>query len=165
MHVRVVNRLNEPASLNGLGFDVDPGASSWIAGKPGTLGIACWPFSDHRGPEPATVSLTVQDPEHWYVEGELQCAADDDGSALDLELVPTYKGDPEASISPEEARPLIVGLLPEDEVVLPGFPDASHDGVVVIRDGRPIARVGFALIDGQWVQRGGQVCGGPSVTV
>lgn len=164
LHIRVVSHLEEPASVNGLGFDVDPGRSSWIAGTPGVLPIACWPFSGHGGPVPATVPLTVHDPQRWFVEGELQCTEDDDGSALDLHLFASDRGDEDASITPEEARPLIRGLLPDDEVVVPGFPDTPHHSVVVIRDGRRIASVGFAQIDGRWVQRGGQVCGGPSVT-
>jgi hypothetical protein len=164
VHLRIDSRLDDSASMNGLGFDVDPGVSSWVSGVPGTSEVACWPFSDHGGPDPSTVELTVFDPEHWYVDGELQCTDDDDGSALDLRLVPSYEGTRSASITADEARPLIQGLLPDDEVLLPGWAGAAHHGVVVIRDGRRIADVGFASIDGRWVQHGGYVCGGMTVT-
>jgi hypothetical protein len=76
VHLVIDNRLDEPASLiGGFGFDVEPGVSNRTAQTgPGDRALACWPFSDHRGDEPALVPLRVLDPESLYVPpAELDC--------------------------------------------------------------------------------------------
>jgi hypothetical protein len=166
VHVHVTNRLNEPASIVGLGFDVSPGASDWVeAYRPGVLRVACWPFSQHPegGAEPVEIPVKVYDPDHLFVEWELECTNEDDGTMLDIRLLASPHGKQNVSITPEDARPLIKGLREDDEVVVPGYPDEVRQGVVVIRDGRRIASVGFSFEGGRWIQAGGQVCGGPSV--
>lgn len=41
VHVRVINRLDEGVSMNGLGFDVSPGASDRVSAyRPGVLNVA-----------------------------------------------------------------------------------------------------------------------------
>jgi hypothetical protein len=163
VHLVVVSHLDEPASINGLGFDVDPGRSEWIAGTPGVHEVACWPFSDHRQDPPQTTSLSVVDPEGFFVDGTLECVPEDDGTALDIGIFPSSGGDEAGSITAEIARPLIGGIRPQDDIIVPGFRDSVHHTVVVVRDGRRIANVGFVYRDGGWVQRGGMVCGGGSV--
>jgi hypothetical protein len=166
VHVHITNRLDEPASMEGLGFDVSPGASDWVSGyRPGDLRMACWPFSEHPegGTRPIAVSVNVYDPGHLFVEEELQCTDEDDGTMLNIRLLASPSGRPNVSITPEEARPLIRGLRADDEVVVTGYPDEVHNGVVVIRDGRRIASVGFSFEGGRWIQAGGHVCGGPSI--
>lgn len=163
VHVRVTNLLDEGVSMIGLGRDVSPGVSEWVSTyRPGVLRVACWPFSEHPegGTEPVEVPITIYDPKHLFVEWELQCTEEDDGTALDIRLLASPGGQQSVSITPEEARPLISGLLEDDELVLPGYPDAVHQGVVVVRDGRRIASVGFSFEDGRWIQAGGRVCGG-----
>jgi hypothetical protein len=115
------------------------------------------------GPGPVAIPLKVYDPDHLFVEGELECKNEDDGSMLDIRLLASPDGNQNVSITPEEARPLIKGLREDDEVVVPGYPDEVHQGAVVIRDGRRIASVGFSFEGGRWIQAGGHVCGGPSV--
>ena len=165
VHVVIVNLLDESASMIGLGFDVDPGSSTWVVSeRPGTIQEACWPFSEHpAGPPSSTTPMTVHDPEGMFVEGELQCNETDDGTALDIRLLASVEGRKDVSITPEEARPLIGGIRDDDIVQLPGYPDTVKQSVVVVRDGRRIAGVGFAFVSGRWIQRGGHVCGGPIV--
>ena len=150
----------------GLGFDVDPGSSEWVSAyRPGVLGVACWPFSEHPegGSKPETRTLTIHDPDQLFVEWELQCNDDDDGTALDIRLVPSPGAPGPESIMPGEARPLINGLREDDDVVTPGYPEEVHTTVVVIREGRRIATVGFSFEQGRWIQAGGHVCGSMSV--
>ena len=129
--------------------------------------VACWPFSEHPegGTDPVEVPLTIHDPKHLFVEWELQCTEEDDGTALDIRLIASPGGARNMSITPEEARPLIDGLREDDDVVLGGYPDEVHQSVVVIGDGRRIASVGFSFEGGRWIQAGGHVCGGGAIVV
>lgn len=166
VQIRIVNRLEEWVSMNGLGFDVGPGSSDRVAGyPPGSLQVACWPFSDHgpEGSEPVPVAIHVHDPEGLFVDGELECLDEDDGSMLDIRLLASLRGREDVRITPEDARPLIGGLNEDDEVIVPGYPDEVRQSVVVVRDGRRIAQVGFSYEAGRWVQAGGWVCGGPVI--
>jgi hypothetical protein len=75
------------ASLNGLGLDVDPGLTQTVSTTPpGTIGVACWPFSQHGpGSEPPTQRLEVLDPDGIYVSPYLERdvhAVDADGRIL-----------------------------------------------------------------------------------
>lgn len=166
IQIRIVNRLEEWVSMNGLGFDVGPGSSDRLSGyPPGSLQVACWPFSEHglEGSEPVPVPIRVHDPDGLFVDGELECLDEDDGSMLDIRLLASSRGREDVRISPEDARPLIGGLREDDEVIVPGYPDEVHQSVVVVRDGRRIAQVGFSFEAGHWVQAGGRVCGGPVI--
>ena len=168
VHVQVTSRLDEPASMLGLGYDVSPGVSKWVSSYgPGVLQVACWPFSEHPGgdPEPVRIPVTVYDPAGLFVDWQLQCSDEDDGTMLDIRLLASPDGRKNASITAEEARPLIKGLREDDEVAITGYPGEVHQGVVVIRDGRAIARVGFSFEGERWIQAGGFVCGGPIVVV
>ena len=168
VHVKVVSRLDEPASVSvkQIGWDVDPGPSRSVVGiPPGRAMASCWPFSEHAqgGNGLVPVPITIHDPDGLFVDGELQCTDDDDGLALDIRLLASPRGREGVSITPEEARPLIGGLLPTDEILITGYPDTLHQSVVVARDGRRIASVGFSSKGGRWIQAGGLVCGGPAV--
>lgn len=44
-----------------------------------------------------------------------------------------------------------------------GYPDEVHQGVVVIRDARRIASVGFAFEDERWGQLGGSFAAVPAL--
>ena len=69
-----MSHLDEPASINGWGFDVDSGTSRWTLGsRPGVVQTACWPFSDHGKKEPATEPIEIVDPSGLFVDGELDC--------------------------------------------------------------------------------------------
>jgi hypothetical protein len=169
VHVRVMSALDEPASVSigGIGWDVDSGESrSVTAIPPGRATVSCWPFSEHApgGSDPVPEPITIHDPDGMFVEGELECIDGDDGTALDIRLLPSARGRRDPSITPGEARPLIGGLLDTDELLVPGYPETVHQSLVVVRDGRRIASVGFSFERGRWIQAGGNVCGGATVT-
>jgi hypothetical protein len=169
IHVRVMSALDEPASVSigGIGWDVDSGPSRSVSSiAPGRTTAWCWPFSEHApgGNDPVPEPITIHDPDGMFVEGELECIDGDDGTALDIRLLASARGRRDVSINLEEARPLIGGLLDTDELLLPGYPETVHQSVVVVRDGRRIAGVGFSYTGGEWIQAGGHVCGGATVT-
>lgn len=169
VHVQVVSALDEPASVSigGIGWDVDGGRSRSVSSiPPGPATVACWPFSEHApgGHDPEPEPITIHDPDGTFVEGELECIDGDDGTALDIRLLASARGRRGVSITSGEARPLIGGLLDTDELLVPGYPDTVHQSLVVVRGGRRIASVGFAVVRGRWIQAGGHVCGGATVT-
>jgi len=156
VHVRVVSHLDEPASINGWGLDADPGASRWTFGyRPGVVQTACWPFSDHGKKEPATQPIEIVDPSGLFVDGELDCEGMVSTSTAD------YASEPDADAPPiplDEARSMLRGLLPGDEVRYAGYPEEPRPNVIVVRDGRVIASLGFARFDGEWSSPGGSIC-------
>lgn len=153
LHMVIENRLAEPASINGFGFDADPGESEWVHGTPpGDHRVACWPFSQHPGGEaPVTHALRVLDPEGLYVPApELECEA---WSAHGDFVSPTTGG---ADDPVEAARVSLSGLEVRDQLAVwrSGYPEAQAEDqatVVVSREGRIIAVVGaFLADDGRW---------------
>jgi hypothetical protein len=164
VHVRVVSRLDEPASINGWGFDVDTGSSRWTFGsRPGVVQTACWPFSDHGKEEPATQPIEIVDPSGLFVDGELDC-----GDGVAIAWVGDYVSAPDEDAPPitlEEARSVVRGLEPTDEVRYAGYPEDPAPSVIVLRDGRVIASIGFARFDGEWSAPGGEVCDAEGVRV
>ncbi len=67
VHVHVENRLAEPASLGGLGFDASPGISDvTLSTPPGGVDVACWPFSEHGGKHPPGAPMQVVDERRLY---------------------------------------------------------------------------------------------------
>ena len=89
VHVRVVSHLDESASMLGLGFDVDLGSSDWVSAYRRERSTS------RVGPSasiPREVSSREEvphdpDPDSSFVEWELQCIEDDDGTALDIRLL------------------------------------------------------------------------------
>ncbi len=164
VHVRVVSHLDEPASINGWGFDVDSGASRWTLGsRPGVVQTACWPFSDHGNEEPATQPIEILDASGLFVDGELDCEG-----GVSMGWTADYASPPDEDappITPEEARSELRGLRPSDEVRYAGYPEDPDPSIIVVRDGRVIASIGFARYDGAWSAGGGQVCDEEGVRV
>lgn len=157
VHVKVVSHLDEPASINGWGFDVDPGTSRHVSGKaPGTIETACWPFSEHgSGVEPRTLPIEVLDPDDTYVDGEVAC----DGNAMSWIADYFTAPDREAGRVPlDVARAGLRGVEADDEIRYAGYPAAEDPGVVVVRDGVVVASVSFARFDGEWSSPGGTIC-------
>lgn len=163
VHVVVDNRLDESASLNGLGFDVEPGMSEWtLQIGPGDHALACWRFSDHGGgDEPDTVSLRILDPEGLYVAPfELECPSDEQWSEISDVARPTSG----IAHDPVEAvRRSSTDLEPGDVVSehRSGYPQADVEGTTVTRsrDGRVVAIFSLSLAgDDRWLINGGRGC-------
>ena len=157
VHVRVVSHLDEPASINGWGFDVDQGESRQISpAAPGTVETACWPFSQHdSGREPPTHPVQVLDPDGAYFDGEVQCSGQAMSWVADYFTAP----DRDAGRIPlEVARVSLRGLEADDEVRYAGYTSADNPPVVVVRDSAVVASIGFARFDGDWSSPGGTIC-------
>jgi hypothetical protein len=158
VHAHVANRSGEPASLNGLGTDVDPGSSDIVtATPPGEVDVACWPFSGHDGPEPDTTTLEILDPNAYFRSSELECEGDLAWSQ-DNDFVAGATGTPGQPI--DIARDRVRGLEPSDELVGVGY--AEREGaaaVAIVRDGATIGVVSFTRADdGGWLLSGGSGC-------
>jgi hypothetical protein len=161
VHVRVLSHLDEPASINGWGSDVDPGNSTWtFGGAPSVVRTACWRFSDHDTlVEPATQPIEVLDPEGFFVVGDLEC----DGQSIGL--VSDYFQEPDRAgpVPLDIARRKIRGLEAADEVRYTGYPQEADPAVIVIRAGQVIGSFSFARFDGQWDIPGGSYCDGVGI--
>ena len=170
VHIEVQNRLDEPASLNGLGMDVDPGHSEWtLSIPPGEHDIACWPFSDHgSGVEPTTTTLRVLDPGGLYVSPEFDCPEGEWSLIIDFAAPSeTDVADPdEAILDPiQAARHLVTKAEPGDELVPAGYPEQDRSGtILVLRDGAPIVAVSVSRADDAgWYATGADGCQGYDV--
>ena len=156
VHVRVVSDLDEPASVNGLGMDVEQGASDWVLGlAQGPTNVACWPFSKHGGEEPPTTRLLVHDPRALWVSGELDCQGGEAWSQIaDFAHAPR---DDEPTL--EEARGAIEGLRDDDELRFAGYPE-DPGSVLVIRHGCVVGSFGLVRFrdDGAWGVAGATAC-------
>jgi hypothetical protein len=156
VHVLVRSQLDEPASVNGLGVDVSPGRRSDVLSiGPGTLDVACWPFSEHGSAEPPTTPLKIVDPDDLYVDPELDCGGGMIGSTISDFIAPGPKA---GVIPPEEARRQIGGLSADDQVVYGGYPEQRARPVLVVRDDAVIANISFGLSGSDWVRMGSSVC-------
>jgi hypothetical protein len=159
VHVVVRSHLKEPASVNGMGFDVEPGQTErTIALAPGAVEVSCWAFSDHGADEPPTQRLEVVDPRSLYTDPELDCQPGDMiGSTIADFVAPGP--DRSVRIPLEEAEGRISGLLPDDRLAYGGYPEQTGAPVRVVRGGAVVASVSFArAVDGTWVSPGSTTC-------
>lgn len=157
IHVHVVSHLDEPASLNGWGFDIEEGDTTHVAGHgPGKVETACWPFSEHgSGEEPPTSRIEVLDPDRTFVSGELDCAGMASSMIADFMEAPVDVG----PVPLDVARTKITGLQPDDEVVHTGYPEDDDPGIAVRRDGEVVATFGFVTFGGErWSIAGATIC-------
>jgi hypothetical protein len=158
LHVRGVSRLDETASVNGLGRDIDPGVTEWVSTTttPGTVEVACHPFSLHgSGEAPETVPLRVLDPGGLYVTGELQCSGSSGFGIGDFAEAP-LEG---RRVPIEVARAAIRGLDDDDRVFHVGYPEQPDPAVAVRRDGQIVATFSFVTFDGEaWVVASSSTC-------
>jgi hypothetical protein len=164
VHVRIVSHLDETASVDGLGFDVEPGDTERVSlTPPGTAGIACNPFSNHdSGEVPPTTPIEILDAEDLYLDGELDCGL--------FSTVWNMIGEPaeapleEGVVPLSEARASISGLEAQDEVRFAGYPSSRDRNVVVVRDDNVIASFEFVTFDGEdWVAMSARGCEGSGV--
>jgi hypothetical protein len=166
----VRSELDEPASLNGFGMDVEPGVSEQVVAlAPGTIEVACWPFSQHgHGPEPTTTTLMVHDPDELYVSPELECPAGDAhqwSMVIDHAAPVENSNADEAGSRPQDPISAVRGFLtelePGDELTLAGYPEQERAPVVLIRDGNVVASVGVGTWeDGTYYVAGASGCTG-----
>lgn len=157
IHLHVLSRLDEPASVNGFGIDVDGGSVEVVSARaPGRIDVACWPFSDHgSGEEPPTSPIEVLDPQGIYVSGEIRCEGMSWGSVSDFAELPLDTG----PVPLEAARAAISGLRPDDEVLYVGYPEQTERTVAVRRDGAVVATFSFVTFDGEeWSVAGSEGC-------
>lgn len=157
IHVHVVSRLDEPASVGLFGRDVEPGQTDFVSVRPpGHVNGACYPFSEHdSGEEPPTSTIEVLDPEGIYISGEIECEGMSWGSVSDFAELPMDAG----PVPLDAARSAIKGLLPEDEVAHIGYPEQRDRGVAVRRDGQVVATFSFVTFDGEeWFVAGSEGC-------
>lgn len=158
VHVRGVSRLDETATVNGLGRDIGPGVTEWVSTTtaPGTMEVACHPFSLHgSGDAPATVPLEILDPSGLYVAGDLECSgAVGHGSASSRSQ--PLEG---RRIPIDAARAEIRGLEGDDQVFHVGYPEQPDAAVAVRRDGQIVASFSFVTFDGEeWVVASSSIC-------
>jgi len=157
VHVHVLSQLDETASLNGFGFDVDTGETTQVdAQPPGVVEEACWPFSRHGGgDEPPTTPIEILDPHDIYVEGELQCSGTSGHMIGEFAEAP-LEG---RRVPLEAARSAIRGIDDDDEVFHVGYPEQRDARVAVRRDGQIVATFGFVTFDGnEWVIEDSSIC-------
>lgn len=159
--LRVRSKLDEPASVNGLGMDVEPGVTEHLTAiGPGAVHVACWPFSRHpTGVEPPTQRVTVRDPDRLYVSSELSCPSGEMSWSSIYDFIDTSTG---RYADPIEAARDWIEDRPGDEFHLAGYPDQSNGRpVIVIREGSTVASVAVGRADdGRWYVGGGSGCEG-----
>jgi len=158
IHVHVVSRLDEPASMAGLiGMDVGPGETDYVSVvEPGTIEAGCFPFSQHEDPDSlATSPIEVLDPDGIYVDGEVDCSGMMRGSVSDF-AEPALDAGP---VPLDEARSKIRGLQAGDEVLLTGYPEQADAAVAVRRGDEIVATFTFVTFDGEsWEIAGAEIC-------
>lgn len=157
--LRVKSDLDEPASINGFGVDVDPGVTRSVeTTPPGSVEVACWPFSEHGSDEPSTQTLTINDPEDLYVSAELGCPPGDGGSWSEIfDYASPVKGSYATPI--DAAASHLRSLEPRDELRQAGYPEQQSGPVIVVRDANVVASVGVSLAkNGKWYVVGASGC-------
>ena len=156
VHVRVLSRLDEPASVGAFRMDVEPGTTEFVSTvAPGEVDAGCYPFSEHDpgGSEPQRAPVEVLDPDGFFVDGEVACS----GSSMVADF---FKPPLDAGPVPlEVARESIRGLLPGDEVLHLGYPEQGGRQVAVRRDGTIVATFDFITFDGdEWHVASNSIC-------
>ena len=124
---------------------------------PGSVEVACWPFSGHGGPEPTTLPLQILDPNSYYRSPELECEG---GMVWDQinDFIAGAKGTPGTPLA--IARDRVRGSEPGDEFVTVGYAEQEDaTSVAVVRDDATVAVISFMPADdGGWLLAGGSGC-------
>jgi hypothetical protein len=164
VHVRVESRLDEPASVDPFGRDVEPGVTRFVSSHPpGRVDVSCYPFSQNEsGQDPPSTPLELLDPEGLYVDPKVDCSGEV-GSYIADYAAPGP--DHDIRIPLEEARAEIDGLQPSDELAYGGYPDAVPTPVLVVRGDEVIASIMFAAVGERWTAPSGTFCGDSGISV
>jgi hypothetical protein len=156
VHLAVVNRFDEPVSVEG--FDADRGRTDWVlANGPGEMQLMCWPFSQHgSGEPPPRHRLRIVDPEGLYFDASVSCEFDG-SSTVDYAEVPVEEGRPPDDV----VHDLLTGLRADDVLRTGGYPEENGAPVAVVRDGEVVASYSFGRFRGEpWSILGASVCPG-----
>ncbi|MGH2642118.1 MAG: hypothetical protein ACRDGO_10520 [Actinomycetota bacterium] len=158
VHVHVLSRLDEPASVGAFAMDVEPGTTEFVSTvRPGEVDAACYPFSEHGpgGSEPQRTPVEVLDPDGLFVDGEVTCSGSGSSMIADY-LEPPLDAGP---VPLDVARESIRGLLPNDDVLHLGYPEQGGRQVAVRRDGTIVATFDFLTFDGdEWQIASNEIC-------
>lgn len=165
IHFTVENRSGESASINGFAVDVGKGTSANVAHTPpGTVKVACWPFSKHRGEEPEPHPVEVLDPENLWVDPELDCPPGPTNLAESAirDFVDTSKSEFDDPVA--AARDYFDNFQEEDVVEIAGYPEGEPPVVRVARGEYVVASVGFLRADdGGVIIETHQLCAGAGI--
>jgi len=140
LRVRPLRELGSPVDVpiaNGAPSD------AVVAVGPGTVRVSC--LRDRAsGPAPSS-ELAIVDPQELWISPELGCS-----KIVEREFQSRFAGTEEDAV--DTVRRTIGDLVSEDRIAKPGYPQTRWHGdlVVVIRDGRTIARVTRAQDQGMW---------------
>jgi hypothetical protein len=158
VHVHVVSRLDEPASVGGFAMDVGPGETAFVSTvAPGEVDAGCYPYSEHEpgGAEPENAPVEVLDPEGLFVGGEVECSGEASGLIADFFRPSLNAG----SVPLDVARASIGGIQPGDEVIHLGYPEQGERHVAVRRDGAIVATFNFVTFDAEkWQVASNHIC-------
>jgi hypothetical protein len=156
--VRVVSRLDEPASVGEFRMDVERGETTLVSTvAPGKVDAGCYPYSEHDpgGAEPEKAPVEVLDPDGLYVQGQVECSGEASSLIADFFERPLDAG----PVPLEVARERIRGLLPGDEVLHLGYPEQGGRQIGVRRDGVIVATFDFITFDGdKWQIASNYIC-------
>ena len=155
--LRVRSSLDEPASLNGLGMDVNPGVTEDVLPvAPGEIGVACWPFSEHGSDEPPRQDVVVRDPKGLFVSAELACGPGSMSWNTIFEFQDTGEG---LYAGPIEAAEAFIDERPDDAFMLAGYPEQEERPAILVRSGSTVASVAVSRADdGRWYVAAGSGC-------
>jgi hypothetical protein len=158
VHVRVISRLDEPASVGAFRMDVGPGETAFVSTvAPGEVDAGCYPFSEHGpgGADPERAPVEVLDSGGLFVDGEVECSGTASSMIADFFEQPLDAG----PVPLEVARESIRGLLPGDEILHLGYPEQGGRQVAVRRDETIVATFDFVTFDGEkWQIASNDIC-------
>jgi hypothetical protein len=158
VHLRVVSRLDEPASVGAFRVDVEPGETAFVSTvAPGEVDAACYPYGEHGpgGAESEKAPVEVLDPDRVFVDGEVECSGEASSMIADFFKRPLDAG----PVPLDVARSMIKGLLSGDEVLHLGYPEQGARQVAVRRDGTIVATFDFITFDGEeWHIASNYIC-------
>jgi hypothetical protein len=163
VHVEVDNRTGEGAQMIGLITDVNDGANSFVTSvPPGRVKVACYPYSRHEEPAPEGLDLTIEDPNGYWVDQDLECGP----NTMAVSQISDYFGDASGQTGDpvDLTRENLKGLEDDDAVERAGYPESGDPVVRVVRDGnvialarfhRPTNRNGWNMGEAEWCDRSG----------
>lgn len=120
---------------------------------PGRVEVGCVAEGFTQGASYSTDTLTVSDPNGYWMASSFSCPGSMIGS------FPDYYNPPRTGDPTELARQDFLGAEPADVFTMIEYSDPNFGVVVVEREGRRVARVIYTkLPEGQWEFAGGLEC-------
>jgi len=127
---------------------------------PGDVTVSCGVISDAGTRVASSASLSIVDPNGYYVPDALDCSNIVGMSPEYAEGWLGYQGDPV-----EAAHVLLTGLLADDVVERAGYPESSEPIVRIVRDGAVVGRVRlFSDQQGGWLLGALDRCDEPGIS-